>query len=74
MSKPPTAISFMRDQGKFAEWMLKRTRERIDRIERGEEGAPEDLEDLYEDEVFFERYADAMSEQREYFRRKYLEG
>lgn len=83
MSKQPTATAFVRSQESWAEHILGKIQQQIeDReewlAERGIE--PEDFDtdnellDLYDDEMFYERYAKTMATQRDYIREKYLGG
>lgn len=82
-SKQPTATVFARSQESWADFVLGKVQAKIaDReaglIENGwtEEEFPNDeiLMDLYEDEIFYERYGDEMAKQREYLRKKYFGG
>ncbi len=81
MARQPTATAFTRAQESWASHVLDRVRADIVARELAlqEDGVPEEhwdddgiLMDLYEDELFWDRYADEMIKQREYIRRKYL--
>ena len=82
-SKQPTATVFARSQESWADFVLGKVQAKIaDReaalAENGwpEEDFPKDeiLMDLYDDEMFYERYGDEMAKQREYLRKKYFGG
>jgi len=81
--KQPTATAFTRTQESWANFVLKKVRAAISQRERWLEadGVPvsewdsdTELYDLYEDELFYERYASEMVKQRGYIREKYLGG
>jgi len=83
MTKQPTATAFTRTQESWAKFALGKVREQIeDREEalrergwRVEEFDSDDtLVSLYEDELFYERYAEEMASQRGYIRMRYLGG
>jgi len=79
----PTATAFTRTQESWAEFVLGKIGEKIETREAwltangfSEEDFAEDTEliELYEEELFYERYADEMRKQREYIRDTYLTG
>lgn len=81
MAKQPTATAFTRSQESWASHVADRVRADIIARESvlRDDGVPEDqwdadriLMDLYDDELFWDRYADEMVKQREYIREKYL--
>jgi hypothetical protein len=83
MSKQPTATRFTQREESWARFLLdkidKQINKREDQLERL--GIPIELwdqdsilEDLYDDALFYSRYAQKMLEQREYIRDKYLGG
>lgn len=82
-NKQPSASVFARSQESWADFVLDKVRVKItDREdwlrENGwkESEFPDDtvLMDLYDDELFYERYGDEMARQREYLRNKYFGG
>lgn len=73
MAKQPTATAFVRTQGSFARFMLKKVRAEIEEFENGAgPGEDPELERLYDEEYWWERYADTMDEQREFLKVRYL--
>jgi 23S rRNA G2069 N7-methylase RlmK/C1962 C5-methylase RlmI len=81
MAKQPTATAFTRTQESWARFVLDKIEKKIEEreswlYENGwrEEDLDKDPEliDLYDDELFYERYADEMEKQREYIRENYL--
>ena len=81
MTRQPTATAFTRAQESWASHVLSRIRTDIVARELvlRDDGVPEDqwdsdgiLMDLYDDELFWDRYAEEMVKQREYIREKYL--
>lgn len=80
--KQPTANSFIRAQVSWAKHMANRVSEDIEEREknlRARGVVPElyseddELMDLYDEEIFWERYEEEMVKQQEYFRGKYAE-
>lgn len=70
-SKPPGAIAFTRKQESFAELILKKTEDAIARAE-GDPDVPDGvLEDLYDDEYYWSRFAKHMRQQREYLHKRF---
>lgn len=83
MAKQPTATAFTRTQESWARHVLDRVQAQIEDREDAlrennwkDEEFPNDetLMDLYDDELFWERYALQMQQQRDYIREKYLGG
>lgn len=84
MSKrQPTATQFTRTQESWANHVLGLIQDKIEEREAllrkhdipiEEWDADEALMELYDDELFFERYAEQMRQQREYIHEKYLGG
>ncbi len=83
MANQPTATAFTRTQESWAEHVLEKIEAKIKVREHWlrEDGYPEsefaddeELYDLYEDAIFYERYAEEMRKQREYIRVNYLGG
>lgn len=81
--KQPTATAFTRTQESWATFVLDKVDEKIDLREAwlNDNGVPEDqwaedpeLLELYEESLFYERYAEEMRTQRDYIRTRYLEG
>jgi len=79
--KQPTANSFIRSQVSWARHMANRVREQIEEREKElrVQGVwttdlpdDDDLMDLYDDELFWERYEEEMNKQRQHFREKFL--
>lgn len=82
-TKQPTATVFTRSQESWANFVLEKVQEKIiDREDALRENGwsdddfPKDetLMDLYDDELFYMRYAEEMARQREYIRVKYFGG
>ena len=75
IKRQPTAIAFTRTQEKFAKHILEKVQAEIAAIEATMEDPdlnPSDyLCDLYDDEVYWIRFADHMRQQREYLHQKY---
>jgi len=80
-SKQPTATVFTRTQESWANFVLEKVQKKIDDRESWlkENGwKPEELSDdsvlmdLYDDELFYMRYAEEMARQRTYLRKKYF--
>lgn len=81
-SKQPTAIAFTRAQESWADFVLKKIRTKIEEREKElsenlgvpVDRLPEDdeLMDMYDEELFFERYAEEMAKQRGFLRAKYF--
>lgn len=75
MAKQPTAIAFARSQEAYARWMRKRAGEELKQLESLERPlTPEERyrwSELEEDWDFFDRYAEAMRDQREYLHEKF---
>ena len=83
MRKQPTAMEFTRTQESWAAHRADMVRRDITQYEDRlrQEGIPasswdddETLLDLYEDEIFWDRYTDEMVKQRNYLRNQYLGG
>lgn len=83
MVRQPTATAFIRSQESWAGHMADQIRTDIVVREAAlrDDGVPEErwdddhvLMDLYDDELFWDRYAEEMVKQREYIREKYLGG
>lgn len=81
MEKQPTATRFTRTQQSWAEHILKKLEGEIDERENlllsegwEKENLPDDetLSDLYDDELFYMRYAEEMKSQRDYIKENYL--
>lgn len=79
----PTATAFTRTQESWANFVLEKIRAKIAEQESWlrengwtDEEFPDNdkLMDLYDDELFYTRYADEMARQREYIRENYLGG
>ena len=82
-TKQPTATAFTRTQESWANFVLKKVKANIAKQEERlrEDHVPVDewgddpiLYDLYEDEIFYERYAQEMEIQRDFIKEKYLGG
>lgn len=82
-SKQPTATQVLRSQESWANFILDKLESQIEAREAELEamGIPVDAYDqddtlinLYDEEMFYARYADEMARQREYIRSKYLDG
>ena len=82
-TKQPTATVFARNQESWADFVLGKVRAKIEDRETAlrENRWPEEefsddeiLMDLYEDEIFYERYGEEMTRPREYLRKKYFGG
>lgn len=80
-TKQPTATAFTRTQEDWARFILTKLDTKINARELllQERGVPvedwdqdEELYDLYDEEMFFARYADEMKKQRNYLHEKYL--
>ena len=81
MTKQPTATKFTRTQESWAEFVLDKIEQQIKDRENqlAAAGVREDqwdrdpiLMDLFDDELFYARYAEEMREQRRYIRAKYF--
>lgn len=81
MAKQPTATAFTRTQQSWAIFVLSKVKRDIEEREDWlrELGIPTDefsdddkLMNLYDDELFYERYANEMSNQREYLHKKFF--
>jgi hypothetical protein len=83
MAKQPTATAFTRTQESWANHVLEKVRKEIEEresllrrndipIELWDDD--DDLMEMYDDELFFERYAEEMARQRAYIKEKYLGG
>lgn len=82
-TKQPTATAFTRTQESWATFVLGKIRANIEKVEEElrRDNVPleewddnEDLLDLYQEELFYERYAEEMLNQRQYLAEKYLGG
>lgn len=80
-NKQPTATAFTRTQESWAEFVLAKVQAKIVEQEdwlreRGWKDVdfPEDekLMDLYDDELFYSRYAEEMARQRKHLKKKYF--
>lgn len=80
-NKQPTATAFTRTQQSWAEFVLVKVRAKIAEQESWlrEQGWPSDkfnenekLMDMYDDELFYLRYAEEMEKQRAFIRKNYL--
>ena len=81
MSKQPTATAFTRTQESWAIHVLPKVRAQIEEREdwlREKGWKPDEFDtdatlmDLYDDELFYERYAAEMARQRAYIKEKYF--
>ena len=81
MSRQPTATALTRTQESWAQFVLAKVQAKIAEQESWlrEQGWKEDefpnseiLMNLYDDELFYIRYAEEMQRQREYINRKYF--
>lgn len=81
-NKQPTATAFTRTQESWAQFVLKKIRKDIQEKEdylinergwsRDQLSEDDALLDLYDDEIFYERHARYMADQRDYLREKYF--
>lgn len=81
MSKQPTAYAFTKKTASWATFVLSKIDKQIEDREDWlkELGVPADAWDydealmkLYDEQFFYQRYADEMKSQSDYFREKYL--
>lgn len=82
MERQPTATAFVKKQISFADFLLRKIRAAIEEREEAlyELGIPTsdfdtvdpELYTLYEDELFWERFAGVMEDQRVFLRERYL--
>ena len=81
MAKQPTATAFTRTQESWAKFVLDKIKAAIEEREMylineqgwTREALSEDNEllDMYDDELFYERYGQEMADQRSYLKNKY---
>lgn len=71
--RQPTAVAFTRKQESFANLILKKVRDSIalQEAEEGDQEPSETLLDLYDEEMFWARYARVMREQRDHLHEVY---
>lgn len=80
MAKQPTATAFTRTQESWAKFVLDKIKAAIEEREswlrelgKSTDELSEDNEllDMYDDELFYERYSQEMADQRSYLKAKY---